>query len=269
MVIYAVDDERLNLEALVRILKEARPGAEVKDFLSPAELLNEMADRDEKPDVVFMDIEMPEMTGLELAVRIKNISPETRIVFVTGYSEYAVDAFKVHASGYILKPVTLERIQEELAHMEGGSEDEQKTQPGKLKVRCFGAFEVFYNGEPLEFKRSKAKEMLAFLIDRKGDLCTGGELINALWEDNSDLDSKKAYLRTITSELRSVLTSVGMEDVLIRKHQMWGVRTNLLDCDYYRMLAGDPEAVNSYHGKYMSRYSWAEPTTADIFFKEN
>ena len=57
-----------------------------------------------------------------------------------------------------------------------------------------------------------------------------------------------------------------MEAVLIRQHQQWAVRQDLLDCDYYRMLAGDMEALNSFRGDYMTRYSWAELTAARLHF---
>ena len=266
MRIYVIDDEPLILESMRRIVREAEPEEEPRCFSRVPDLLEALG-AEPAPDVVFCDIEMPGMSGLDLAVRIKTLSPDTRIVFVTGYSQYAVEAYRMHAEGYVLKPVTAERVREELALVRGRTPAEDA--PDRLQVRCFGSFEVFWKGEPLSFARRKTKELLAYLVDRRGEMCTGGEIVTALWEGEGELRKRKTYLRTLTADLRSVLSEIGMEDVLIRDHQQWAVRPELLDCDYYRMLDGDMEAVNSFRGEYMSRYGWAELTSAKLYFREN
>ena len=266
MIIYAIDDEPLVLETLRREIQDAAPGAELYTFSRVSALLSALSEANNNPDVIFTDIEMPGMNGLELAVKIKQLKPNTHIVFVTGYSEYAVDAFRLHAGGYILKPVTKERIEEELSLLTENEPAAEDT-PGKLKVRCFGSFEVFWKGEPLVFTRQKTKEFLAYLVDRRGELCTSGEIMASLWSEEGNLRSKKAYLRTLTSDLKNVLAEIGMEDLLIREHQQWAVRTQMLDCDYYRMLSGDVNAVNAFKGEYMSRYDWAEMTLAKLYFQ--
>ena len=266
MIIYAIDDEPLVLETLRRVIHEAAPDAELSVFSKVNSVIRELQQTEQKPDIVFSDIEMPGMTGLELALQIKKMSPDTRIVFVTGYSEYAVEAFRMHASGYIMKPITSERIREELTLLSG--ETGTSSDQGKLKVRCFGSFEVFWQEEPLVFTRQKTKEFLAYLVDRRGEFCTSGELIAALWPDEEDSRSKKAYLRTLTSDLKNVLAEIGMDDLLIRKHQQWAIRPTMLDCDYYRLLDGDMEAVNTFRGEYMSRYDWAEITLGKLYFSK-
>ena len=265
MRIFAVDDERLVLETLRRLLREAAPEAEICCFGRADEALKALSDGGEPPEAIFSDIEMPGLSGLELAVRAKTLSPDTRFVFVTGYSEYALEAYRLHVEGYILKPVTVERVREELALARRPQPLTAET-PKRLAVRCFGAFEVFWDEKPLVFARAKTKELFAYLIDRRGELCTAGELIDALWEGGGELSRRKAYLRTLTADLQTVLAGIGMEAALIRQHQQWAVRQDLLDCDYYRMLAGDMEALNSFRGDYMTRYSWAELTAARLHF---
>lgn len=139
---------------------------------------------------------------------------------------------------------------------------------GKLAVRCFGYFDVFYGDDPLIFSRAKTKELLAYLVDREGAVCTGGEIELALWEDAGVVKDTKHYLRILTNDLRAVLASVGLEDVLIRRHNQWAVRRSLLDCDYYRMLDGKAGPDDVFDGEYMKQYSWAEETAARLEFRE-
>lgn len=262
MLIFAVEDEALSLETLRRVIHQAAPEAEVRAFMKGSQVLAAL-ENGRAPDVVFSDIEMPGITGLELAIAIKQRAPETRLIFVTGYSEYALDAYRAHVSGYIMKPVTVERVREELSALQMGE--------GKrcLEVRCFGAFEVFWKGEPLIFPRKKTKELLAYLIHREGAACTGEEIITALWEGEGELSKRKAYLRTLTSDLKMALGDIGMEDLLIHTHRQWAIRPELLSCDYYRLLSGDRQAREKFRGEYMSQYSWAEPTAERLQFADN
>lgn len=137
----------------------------------------------------------------------------------------------------------------------------------RLEVQCFGYFDVFYRDEPLIFARAKTKELLAYLIDREGAACTAGEIELALWENAAALRDTKQYLRVLTNELRTVLASVGLEDILIRSHNQWAVRRKMLNCDYYRLLDGDEKAAQSFDGEYMKQYSWAEETAARLQFR--
>ena len=264
MLIFAIDDEAIALEELSDAVKEALPDAEVKKFRRPADALSSIRESGDRPDAVFSDIRMPGMDGLELAVRIKTRSPDTKIVFVTGYSDYALRAFKVHASGYLLKPVSPELILEELEHLRLAPSAEN----GKLRVQCFGNFEVFWNDRPLTFKRRMSKELFAYLIDRKGASCTAEELIAVLWEDESNLSKAKHNLRNLVNDLRSSLDEIGQAGVLIRGSGVLAVDRDAVDCDYYRMLDGDTAAVNSFRGEYMKQYAWAQMTEAKLYFTQ-
>jgi len=261
MRVFAIDDERAMLEELHEAIIAAEPGAEIFDFerAKPAIAAIESGC---VPDVVFSDIELPGANGLALASRLKTAAPNTKIVFVTAYPSYAVEAFRLHVDGFVVKPVEAARIREELDALFGL---EGTAPTAKLRVRCFGSFDVFSGDAPLIFSRMQAKELLAFLVDRAGGTCTWQEIAVALWEDKKVKDPQ-SYLRVLTNDLRETLASVGMEDVLVREHGQWAVRTELLDCDYYRMLAGDADAMMAFQGEYMRQYSWAEVTTAKLHF---
>ena len=165
----------------------------------PGKEVVEMDESKSFPERLKVAIEMSGMSGLNFAVALKRLCPEAKIIFVTAYSQYAIDAFRLHVHGYILKPITAERVREELDYLikentpeqEPAQEEEQTRE--LLKVQCFGYFEVFWKGEPLMFGRRQTKELLAYLIDRKGATCTSEEIATALWEDEDNLKHLKAH----------------------------------------------------------------------------
>ena len=264
MLIYAIDDEAKMLELLHDAIAKAEPGAEIRDFGTASEAL-EAISAGPAPDVVFSDIEMPRMNGLALAVAIKKKAPRAGIIFVTGFPKYAADAYRLHVSGYIVKPVSADRVREELDAL---NLPKAPPEPDKLRVQCFGHFEVFWHGEPVIFQRKQSKELLAYLIDRQGRACTAEEIAAALWENDGDMKAARSRIRLILHDLRATLREIGMEDALIRERRQIAIRRDKVDCDYYRMLEGDMDAVNAFGGAYMTEYSWAELTAGRLHFQK-
>ena len=265
MIIFVVDDEERIIKSATRHFTKLEPDARLETFMNPMDALNAIKKDGIIPDIVFCDIEMPEISGIKLAAKLKSLVPDLRIVFVTAYSEYAVDAFKVEAQGYIVKPVSLKDLRRELDRVP----TVYRPQPGKLDVRCFGHFEVFFDGKPLVFQRRQSKELLAFLVDRQGKLCTSEDIGAALWEDELDMTVVGQRIRNLISDLRSTLSEVKMEDAIIRDHRQVAVNKEMIDCDYYRMLEGDVAAINTYKGEYMVDYSWAEYTAGSLSYNED
>ena len=171
-----VDDEPLMLYALSKAVKASPDIEAVAEFSFCDDALEWV--RNHPVDVAFLDINMRGMGGLALAEKIMELQPECRIVFCTGYEEYAFAAIKLRVSGYLMKPISARMVQEEIDYIKG-----VKAKEKKLTVRCFGNFEVYFHGEKLNFKRTKTKELLAFLIDRKGAGVTGREIIARLWPE--------------------------------------------------------------------------------------
>ncbi|MBQ4382671.1 MAG: response regulator [Oscillospiraceae bacterium] len=265
MTVFAIDDEPKALRLLHEAIAQAEPGAEITDFSDGAAALKAVREQGLVPEAVFCDIELPEMSGLAFAAELKRLAPDAGIVFVTGFPKYAADAYRLHASGYILKPVGADRVREELDYL-GLRREEPK--PDKLQVRCFGHFEVFWQGKPVIFQRKQSKELLAFLIDREGRAVSAEEIAAALWEDDCSLTDAKHRIRNLLTDLRKTLREIGMEDVLIRERRQLAICRDLVECDYYRMLKGDMAAVNAFDGTYMSEYSWAELTAGRLYFRQ-
>lgn len=245
-----VDDEPLMLEELTEMLGHLRPGADVLGFTKPREALAEM--EHQTADAAFLDIQMGSMSGLELAERLKRLHPDLHIIFVTGYQKYAVQAFRLHATGYLLKPVNEEDLERELTFLYG------ERPAGRVRVQTFGGFEVFVDGVPVKFGRAKSKELLAYLIDRKGASTTTANACAALFDGEENALSRKGYFRNIIKDLRTALAEAGIEDILLRGFNSLAIVPEKLDCDYYRFLRGDAAAVNQYRGDYLPQYSWAE-----------
>ena len=251
----AVDDEALMLGALVAAIEASPDITEVTKFSNCNEALDFA--KNNPIDVAFLDINMRGMGGLALAENILAARPNCKIVFCTGYEEYAIPAFKLHASGYLMKPISAEDVQAEINNIKGVKEKEKL-----IKVKCFGNFEVYFKEEKLVFKRVKTKELFAFLIDRKGAGLTAKEICVALFPDDTDDVKNSAYLRQLVLDMKATLKAVGAENVFRHEKPCYRIDTSLIECDYLSYLeGGKPE----FHGEYMMQYSWAEDTCATLY----
>ena len=252
MIAIAVDDEVLMLGALTNAIKASSDITSVADFTSCEYALEYI--KSNPADIAFLDINMRGMGGLALAEKIIVSCPECKIVFCTGYEEYAVAAFKIHASGYLMKPVSAVDVQAEIDNIKGVLQQEKL-----LTVKCFGNFEVYAKNEAITFKRLKTKELFAFLVDRNGARMTAKQICAVLFQDDTDDTKNLVYLRQLIMDLKKTLKSVGAGAVLCHESPCYRIDTSLIKCDYISYLeTGKPE----FYGEYMTQYSWAEQTCA-------
>ena len=254
MRILCVDDERLALQMLEQAVKKAKPEAQVLAFKFQDELIDEAAKNG--CDVAFLDIHMRGMNGVEVAKELKKINPKMNIIFVTGFSEYTGDAMRLHASGYIMKPVTKEKVEAELSDLRFPIVPKSDA---LLRVQCFGTFDVFTpGGKPLHCARSSAKAGCASQVHRHGSSCTKKEIAAILFEDMPYDSKQQIYVQKIMSALMKSLREAGTEKVIEKSYNNIAVNVKLIDCDYYRFEELDAGAVNAYQNEYMSQYYWAE-----------
>ena len=248
MNVLIVDDEKLQLLRLEEAVKKVMDNVNVISFINPLEALDKSRDLD--IDIAFLDIEMPKINGIMLAKTLKKQNPKVNIIFVTAYDKYGLEAMKLHASGYISKPVNEAKIKEELESLRYPIEEQ--ISKDTLVVKCFGNFEVFYQGEPLKFSYSKTKELFAYLIDREGSAININELNAVLWEEDH-----KSYLRNLISDLAKTLKDLGLDDIFYKRHNECYIDVSKVDCDAYRYKHNDPDAIRKYRGEYMIQYPWA------------
>ena len=259
MRILAVDDERNALNGMVQIIQETVPDAQVDGFLFAREAM--AFAKEHAPDIAFLDISMPGIDGITMAEELKKQYPTVNIIFTTGYSEYAPDAFALHASGYIMKPVTREKLEEELSHLRYTDEAVEK----RLRIQTFGPFEVFFDDEPLAFRYQKTKELLALLVDRRGALVTNREIAQALFpDDGEDERTHFSYINNLRADLAAAFAEKGLEDCVVSRYGSVSIRTGMFACDYYDYLRDGTRPAGSVPGEYMSRYQWAEATRKQL-----
>ena len=258
MIAIAIDDEQLMLYALEKAVRASEDIEEVVGFTNCDEALDWIEIN--FPDIAFLDINMRGINGIGLAEKITALHPDCKIVFCTGYEEYAISAFKIHASGYLLKPISAEDVQKEIDVIKG-----KKIERDVLKAKCFGHFDVSCNGEKLTFKRTKSKEMLAYLIDRNGADVSSKEIAAVLWEDGTK-ENNRNYFHQLLFDVRQTLEKAGAGDVLKKNGYLYSIDPERISCDYYSYLrTGQPE----FNGEYMTQYSWADETCGFLWNKNN
>ena len=244
-----VDDEELQLLKLVDSVKEAVPAGEIVKFTNPLEAMDYIREHQDI-DVAFLDIALPEISGIEIAKGIKENSPTTNIVFVTAYADYALEAHSLHASGYLTKPITTSQVKVELENLRYPIAHEAPK--SLLRVQCFGPFEIYKDNVPLSFARSKSKELLAYLIDKDGAVISINELSSVLFDEE-----KTSYVRSLIADIQKTFKAVGASRVFIKRFNGAAIDTSLIECDLYDYFKGEPYAIRKYNGEYMSQYYWS------------
>ena len=245
-------------EPSVRALLGELP--QIEETLGFARAADALAGLDENSaELAVLDIDLPEMNGLEFAAIIKARWPEMSILLVSADSRCALEAFELRVSGFVLKPVTRRRLEREVEYSLRKRKPPAKR---RVEVRTFGGFDCFADGRKLSFRQAKCKELLAYLVDRRGSGVTRAEAFSILWEDRLYDRAMQKQLDAIIRSLRATLQSYQIADILEIRSGTMRVRPELLSCDLYRFLSGEPDAVEAYGGEYMSGYAWAELTEA-------
>ena len=219
-------------------------------------------------ELAILDINMPQIDGITLAARIKEKQPHTAILFLTAYKEYALDAYSVHPTGYLLKPVSDKKLGEEVGYACGKAPTSipAHTHP-HIIIKTFGMFDVYVDDRPVSFKLSKAKEILAYLVDKQGVGVTRSEIFATVWEDQPYDRRMQKQLDVYIRSLRDTLREYGISEILEMKRGILRIVPGTLVCDAYLFFSGDIPTINSYRGEYMSSYSWASMTEAILYWK--
>jgi two-component SAPR family response regulator len=228
--IAAVDDEFHVLERFERMVAEIdelelcglfKTGDALMDYMKVHPL-----------DAVFLDIEMPGVNGLELSEKVLNLNEDIDIIFVTAFNQYAIEAFELHALDYILKPLTEVRLDKTVRRLLKPHKSSMRSV--KPFIQCIGDFEVLLGNEVLFWKNSKAKEILAFLVQNNGAPVTWEKIVDAVWP-NYNAEKAHTNFHATTYLLRKRLSEAGITQILEGGRGKYRIKTDQVDCDLYQL----------------------------------
>ena len=264
MNIICIDDEPYVLQQIMLICQKSDCFSSVNGFQKSEDALIFLENN--HVDIIFLDINMPKINGLSLAEKIKKTYPQIALVFVTGYSEYAVNAFQLHVDGYLTKPISVDDVKAEVSHIE-----QQKRRfniESDIFIQTFGNFDISIKGVSVKFDRKKSKELLAYLVDKRGTGVTRAELASIIWEDALYDHSKQKQLDVYIQSLKKTLKAYDILNIFEMEKGELRVNPSRFRCDFYDFLNGKEDAIQSYCDNYMDTYSWAESTKAYLSLKQ-
>lgn len=252
-----VDDEPIALAKFSALCKQISGLEETRVFSRATEAL--AWSKEHPVDIAFLDVEMPGMNGLELAKALHMEQQNVRIVFVTAYEHYALEAFENDAIDYLLKPYGKAKLERALEKAKLVRDVPAK----KVFIQTFGGFDVFVDGALLPIASHKPKELLALLVDRRGGMVSPGVAIACLWEDRASDATTASLYRMTGKRLRELLASAGI-GFLLMEDGYRAINPDTFSCDRYALENGDPQAAARFGGDYMPEYAWAEETNARL-----
>lgn len=261
----AVDRDTFALKRLAADILKIVPKSNLALYTTPEDALKYASVH--TVDIVFLDYDFFSMSGFELAYRLKELHPRLNIIFTADTDDFAAEAFKLRASGYLRKPVGAEDIKAEFDHLRYPPklmyQDEREW---KLRIKCFGNFEVFGpDDNPLAFPRLRCKETLAYLVDRAGAGVTIRQIAAVIWDGREFDYNLQKQAQTVISAMMRTLKKVNADEAISKNRNNIAILPDKVNCDYYRLLKGDPNAFAPYAGEYMSQYSWSEFTNGDLW----
>lgn len=206
-----IDDEKAALVQMERLISKDGRIDVIGAFTTVREGLEYLSTC--KADFVFLDIGMPEMSGLTAAEYILQLVPDIRVVYVTAYSEYAIEAFELNALDYLLKPVSATRFAKtvtrmlEIYHRKNSAQSSLISKETEPAVVCFHRLELrggMTPGTKLKWRTSKAQELFAYLLHNKGQWVSKDLLLDSLWPDYGP-DKGMTHLHTSVYQIRKLL----------------------------------------------------------------
>ncbi len=226
MITLSVDDQYEVTSLMKKMLKKIDPNGTHMTAANMDEALRLLSD---EVQIIFLDIEMPGLNGIEAADMLQKQYKKLNIVFVTGHPEYAFQAHGVHPSGFLTKPVDEWDIRRELKHLRFPVESAKSL----LRVRC-SPFALFVGNQPFDFKSDRTIELFAYMVYKNGAFCTNGELLGIMWDGSTE---KSVRLRQLVMDMRNSLSEIGADNVVVKKYGKIGLNVKEIECE------GDTQAI--------------------------
>lgn len=212
MDVILVDDEQLALDFMEHNLNQIGNIKIKGKYLNP--LVAKEAILKESVDAVFLDINLPEITGLELAEILLESKPHLMVIFITAYDEHALEAFELNALDYIVKPVTIDRLKITIERLESLL-DYQASRPTsrqkELKIKVSQQLLIENQAgkfEKVSWRTARAQEIFLFLLQNQGLFVSKDMLIEMFWPD---FESERAFSQLYSTiyQIRKKLAEYG------------------------------------------------------------
>ena len=252
-----VDDEAIMLRSFMRNSADISNLKVIAQFQSAEEAL--AFARENSFELALLDVRLPNMNGIELAVKLRKIIPGLLIVFISAYDEYIRNFNEIGGDYYILKPYKKETIEMMVDKMQILAERLKKN----IYIQMFGRFNVLKNGTPIKIS-GKTKEILALIASRQGKEISNEEIYSTIWENREySNESMKVYYNAL-SRLKRALEEADASDLLLSTQHGQMLNVAICDCDYYDWLNKNVNGYNRFEGEFLSEYSWGEPILSEI-----
>ncbi|MDP4097638.1 response regulator [Paenibacillus sp. P96] len=278
MKVIVIDDEILAVEFLERQLKQL-PNIEIVGKYSDvrmgrAEILHTPV------DVIFLDIGLPGMNGIELAKEIKRKRPGVSIVFVTAFNDYAVQAFELEALDYVVKPVSVQRLAKTIERIRNRMRSQPETEVAAVEpssssgIRINLFRQVMIEGSSGEYKllqwrTNKAQELFLYLLQHRGQPVRKSMLIEVLWPEY-ELDRVYGQLYNTVYHVRQTLRpflnylklATVAEGYILQLHNVlvdvdeWKRMQSSLDAPSGETVRDYLRVIETYTGDYLGEYDY-------------
>lgn len=208
-------------------------------------------------ELAILDINSLGEFGIRMGTQLRSLCPDVRLLYITGAEtyHYVLEAVRINAGAYILRPYTAEDLDYAI---KASGLFLKKIKKKRIFARTFGYFDLFVDDAPVPFKSSKAKELLALLIDRHGGIVTSDQAIGTLWENRANDETTQSLYSKVGRSLQNQLDEAGAGYIIVSSRGNRSIDVDSIDCDLYRLLSGSKGAAHLYFGQYMMDYSWAE-----------
>lgn len=252
-----VDDEPLMIRKFTRLTEDIEDLEVVGTFEDAFDALDYV--RKNPLEAAFLDVEMPEKNGIEIAREMRKIQKNLLIVFVTAFDEYIRDSNEMGGDYYVVKPYTKEVLKIMMQKLRLLA----KRQDKDIYIQMFGRFMVKKNGTPVALS-GKAKEILALVATKRGKEISNEEIYYTLWEGRPYSNANMSVYYNALRRLKDALKKEGIEDLLVSTVRGQTVNTELFDCDYYAWKDKDASSQKLFEGEFLTEYSWGEYILANV-----
>lgn len=275
MKVMIIDDEQLAIDMFEVLLYKIGGIEIIGKFTNPHIALKTLQDLE--VDIVFLDMEMGDLHGLEFAEQLATKQPNIEVVFVTAHPQFALEAFEVNAIDYLLKPVDHNRLAKTMRKLHGRMTNKpnrtaiSQTEQSDLFVQVMGEFHLLdRERNEIKWRTRKVKELFILLWHHKESGIHRSLIIMELWPELRE-DRAVALMHTTIYQLRKTIRQIGfIKPIMLRNEQYILDVPVKSDLDKLKRILTSTDinesfiqkAIKLYQGDYLEaeNYAWLLPT---------